>query len=306
MPRDRDVTGVFPAGGSIPRNGRVAEIGVLAHEVLQQATDGRIVAAFERSFYASFDVRWICFGSPDIGSGPLHVLCDNWPAGTFAVEQTVTVSANVLRVDGAPLADLADASVWVPKPAPAWTPAQLLAGLQVADRFWDAIPADEGLAVLGRTLVREARSPLLAAALPGVHALERIAAGDAPADRTALAEVIGLGPGLTPSGDDVLIGALLALSALGRDDLRDVLWAACSGALDRTGDISRVHLEAAARGYGAAVLHDAIHAVISGATGQIESALAAVSAIGHTSGRDGMAGALIALRAVASGSAFEK
>lgn len=310
MLRDRDAAGLLPTGEAVSRLSCVAEVGVLAHETLQRTAEGRIAAAFDRSFYAELGTHWICVGSSSIGSGPLHVLCEGWSSGAFAVGQRVTVTANVVHVDDAPLASLAGAPVWTPEPPPAWTQAQLLAGLRVADRVWDAMPADEGLAALGQTKTPESSPPLLAAAIPGVRALERIAGraehSPAPADRAALAELIGLGPGLTPSGDDVLIGALLALASLGRDDTRDALWAACRSALDRTCDISRAHLQAAARGYGAAVLHDAIHAIVSGNTEKVEPALAAVSAVGHTSGRDGMAGALVALRAVSHALKFEK
>ncbi len=308
MPHDRDATGLLSPGEFV--SCRAVEVGVLANEALQRESSGRIAAAFDRSFYATLGARWICIGAFSIGSGPLHVLCEGWPSSAFAVGQRVTVAASMLHVDGAPLVSLAGAPIWTPEPAPAWTKAQLLAGLRVADRVWDAMPADEGLAALGRTKTPASSSPLLAAAIPGVHALERIAGraehSPAPADRVALAELIGLGPGLTPSGDDVLIGALLALAALGHTDARDALWAACNGALDRTGDISRAHLEAASRGYGAAVLHDAIHAIISGNTEKVEPALAAVSAVGHTSGRDGMAGVLVVLRAVSRALTLDK
>lgn len=164
------------------------------------------------------------------------------------------------------------------------------------------MPLDDGLAALGRTQTPDTLTVLHAAALPGVEALGRIVRGGsvAASDSIALAELIGLGPGLTPSGDDLLIGALLALAALRRFNERDALWAVCRVHLDRTGDISRVHLEAAALGYGAAVLHDAINAVMGGDGNGIGPALAAVSAIGHTSGSDGFAGALVVLRAARS------
>jgi len=45
-------------------------------------------------------------------------------------------------------------------------------------------------------------------------------------------------------------------------------------------------------------MHDAIHMTMRGEVSCIELALAAVSTIGHSSGRDGFAGALIAQRAV--------
>jgi hypothetical protein len=145
---------------------------------------------------------------------------------------------------------------------------------------------------------------MMEAATPGVIALDCIVAdaldgrAPLPADCGELTRLIGLGPGLTPSGDDVLAGALVALATLDLLDLRDVLWNVCREHLARTNDISRVHLRAAALGYGAAALHAAIHTTIGGRADRVEQAIAAVSAIGHSSGRDGFAGVLIVLRAV--------
>jgi hypothetical protein len=120
--------------------------------------------------------------------------------------------------------------------------------------------------------------------------------GDAPAEFATLASLVGLGPGLTPSGDDLIGGALIALAALGRFECRDVLWRHCIGLLDRTNEISAAHLRAAALGYGAAALHTAIHATMSGQVTSLRSALFALAAIGHTSGRDAFAGCLLAFR----------
>ncbi|MFN5716397.1 MAG: DUF2877 domain-containing protein, partial [Bradyrhizobium sp.] len=128
-------------------------------------------------------------------------------------------------------------------------------------------------------------------------ALEQILSGAPDADReSGLGSLIGLGPGLTPSGDDLIGGALIALAALGRTECRDALWDRCRALLDGTNDISRIHLRAAALGYGAAALHDAIHATMSGERAGFRRALTALSAIGHTSGQDAFAGSLIVLR----------
>ncbi|MFX8976555.1 DUF2877 domain-containing protein, partial [Acinetobacter baumannii] len=45
-----------------------------------------------------------------------------------------------------------------------------------------------------------------------------------PVDCSALVNLIGLGPGLTPSGDDLVGGALIALAELDLPNIRDVLW----------------------------------------------------------------------------------
>ena len=121
-------------------------------------------------------------------------------------------------------------------------------------------------------------------------------AGGAPPGEAA--DLIGLGPGLTPSGDDLLGGALVALHLLGRIDLRDALWQKVrEPALADANAISRAHLTAAAQGLGGAALHAVLNDVLTGTTAALPRRLAAVEAIGHTSGWDALAGAVLVLRA---------
>jgi hypothetical protein len=259
---------------------------------------------FERSFYAVFDNQWVCVGSLELGSGPLQVLCENRLSRRLSLGDVVTVNGAALRVNGVPFASLEAASVWRPERPPAWTLDRLRAGLGVVDSRSHAFPPEEGLAAAGRVRLPSKPSPIVAAAAPGFTALDHIVTralrrqAPSPADVAALVKLVGLGPGLTPSGDDLLGGALIALAALNLFDLRNTLWNACRQHLARTNEISRAHLRAAALGYGAAALHTAIHTTINGDTERVETALAAVSAIGHTSGRDGFAGVLIVLRAL--------
>ncbi|MBT3351271.1 MAG: DUF2877 domain-containing protein [Nitrospinaceae bacterium] len=112
------------------------------------------------------------------------------------------------------------------------------------------------------------------------------------------AGLIGLGPGLTPSGDDFIGGAMVALRMLGRGVIADRLaeWALPLAA--GTSRISRAHLAEAARGAGAGALHEMIEAVSRSVEGDISSSLGAINAIGHTSGWDALAGAVMALEAV--------
>jgi hypothetical protein len=113
----------------------------------------------------------------------------------------------------------------------------------------------------------------------------------------ALLPLIGLGPGLTPSGDDVVGGALIALHLLGEGRARDALWAALRPhAKAATGDISFAHLEAAAEGFGHEIIHRIANALMSGHDDSREK-LDAVHAIGHTSGWDALVGVVAALEA---------
>jgi hypothetical protein len=103
--------------------------------------------------------------------------------------------------------------------------------------------------------------------------------------------LIGLGPGLTPAGDDFVGGAMIALRTFGYVDTAERIAAwALPLAGERTNRISRAHLECAAAGEGHEALHDYL-----GSFGP--TALERLARIGHSSGLDAAAGARAALRA---------
>ena len=107
--------------------------------------------------------------------------------------------------------------------------------------------------------------------------------------------LIGLGPGLTPAGDDFVGGAMIALrvrgTTAGDAALADRIAAwALPLAKCNTNRISRAHLEFAAAGEGHEALHDLLCTFE-------EKHLARLARIGHTSGVDAAAGALLALDA---------
>jgi hypothetical protein len=282
----------------------VVELGMLAEKALRNEETGRVVAVFERSFYAVLGGRWLCVGLSGLGSGPLHVLCQSRPNCWPMVGDVVTVCGSIIRIGNNPFASFDSATVWKPECVPNWTWTSLRIGLRAVDRFWNVHPAEVGLAAAGCSQLPSRISPMVSAAVPAIVALDRIIRdtlnlGAASSnDFEDFAQLVGLGPGLTPSGDDLISGALIALATLNLLSARDVVWRASYEHLDRTNDISRAHLRTAALGYGAAALHVAIHRTISGSADRIRQALANVSAIGQSSGRDSIAGALVALRAV--------
>jgi len=146
-------------------------------------------------------------------------------------------------------------------------------GLAALAVLTEAEPRNDGLvrlvAPLARGRIEEvgaATSPLLRLAAPGVAALAEwlVGCSDAAPDEAA-SMLIGLGPGLTPSGDDLLGGAMIALRALGRDDrARRVADWALPLAATRTGAISAAHLACAATGEGSASLHELLAALLMG------------------------------------------
>ena len=117
-------------------------------------------------------------------------------------------------------------------------------------------------------------------------------------DRRAAAEVatglIGLGPGLTPSGDDALVGIEAALHAL---DLPSAgfLALAMDDVEDRTTTLAATLLRHAAAGEFAERLHTLLAALLGSDEVAIGTAIDRAAAWGATSGTDCRLGVLIGL-----------
>jgi hypothetical protein len=133
-------------------------------------------------------------------------------------------------------------------------------------------------------------------------------------DAHELASLVGLGVGLTPSGDDVLVGALAALDLVsacspGARPLRQALVESLPLPLEaRTTRLSAQMLRAAADGLYAEPVLDLLDALADGGASpaHVEHAAAALARLGHRSGRDtllGIAAALSRTNARACGTA---
>jgi hypothetical protein len=123
------------------------------------------------------------------------------------------------------------------------------------------LAAVEG-AARGHRAVMCARAALAAASSAASDALlEQLSLGagadDGPAAERAALSLVGLGPGLTPSGDDALCGFMLGRRLAGRGTARAdaVVARVASSASGLTSDVSAVQLDLAARGrFGEALL----------------------------------------------------
>ena len=243
-------------------------LGRFAHVALASG-GARVIAVFERSCYVEAPAGLACVGR--VGNGPLNAPCDSLPQG-LAVGDSLRV-----ELDGA--------AIWRPGAAPAWDATVVDASLaRLVEAARDRLPC-EGL---GYLLDPAREEP------PAVQALTRWLSGPT-GTLDGAAGLIGLGPGLTPSGDDLLGGAMCALHAARRGDIAArladwVLPLAQTG----TNRISYAHLACAAEGECGEAVSDAIAAIIAGATPD----LVRIDAIGHTSGWDALAGAVLALRTV--------
>ena len=285
------------------------EIGCLARRALSPGLRGTVSAVFERSFYVRLAGQEICLGPVGLGAGPLNLRCHverpDWRAWGLREGAAVLPAPRAIRVPPNLSVSLSEATVWRPKAPGPWSTASLGAGLRALDALLPGRVPAEGLGVLALPGDPGARrSAVVAAARGPAAALARYLCRAFMADRDAplagapdLRALIGLGPGLTPSGDDLLGGALIALHLLGRGDLAGTLWNRLRGDLERgTNPISRAHLGAAARGFGGAALHAVLNDLLTGERGALGRRLAAIDAIGHGSGWDALGGAVAALR----------
>lgn len=126
---------------------------------------------------------------------------------------------------------------------------------------------------------------------------EALRHGDRQAARAAAASLVGLGPGLTPSGDDALVGAAAASAALtvgGRDFLRAV----AQEAPDRTTIVASTFLRHAAAGEFAGRLHDLLGVLLGTDADAVPAAIELALAWGATSGADTLVGVLLGLDAL--------
>ena len=118
---------------------------------------------------------------------------------------------------------------------------------------------------------------------------------DVPGVTAAAARLVGLGPGLTPSGDDFIAGYLAALwSRAGFENGIDAMLPSLADALVplflRTNAISRQMLSDAVQGRFAERLVDVTRAVAN--AGDVADASARALASGHSSGADTLCGLL--------------
>jgi hypothetical protein len=133
-----------------------------------------------------------------------------------------------------------------------------------------------------------------------VLALARgLSRGDVRGSLLASEGLIGLGVGLTPSGDDLLSGAIFALiqgsrNGVGRlSGLHELASGIARSSIDRTTLLSQSYLQLACRGSANEVAYDFVEGLYAGTAEELKRALGRLLKRGATSGTDIATGATL-------------
>ena len=285
---------------------RVVLVGEFAKEFLVSSVEAKVIGVFRRSLYVENTFGWIaCIGERGIGPGPLNAVCEFCNDEDFTEIVNVGSSARVqkssIHLGSKVIIDTSSSEEWKPDPLPiGWDLEYFLGNLPILVQWLAETGPREGLAPLIAQVVSgeeiSNKDAFHKISWQGIsdfrHWLSYSLNGEGNHEIPATARrLVGLGPGLTPSGDDFWCGVMIALRALGHFEISEKISGVILNQAEyRTNKISRAHLECAARGQGAEALHEAISAVGMADKARLSSVLRALDKFGHTSGWDSLAG----------------
>jgi hypothetical protein len=288
-------------------------MGAKARRLLNEPTfAGEVLAALPTSIYLlgkNGEIIWVT-----LDGLPMHRRClqASFQPGSLRAEQAFFIREASLRIGEGVAIELDRAREWEPPAIPEGKAESLTVVNARLRRLLSALPALGKGEGLGQAI------PLISAIMAGdgvgtpmINSLIARASstilgvGRAMLDQdiTQVARIgkdlVGLGPGLTPSGDDFLGGMLFAAHSLKMTYPEDFYWEdgvvrdLIDWARTRTNPISHAVLHDLALGYGPGPLHEVVRSLLMGH--DLECLMAAVARllrIGHSSGWDILAGLL--------------
>ena len=164
-------------------------------------------------------------------------------------------------------------------------------------KLWAPRPAWEGLHAKREDILNQIIS------LPVIHYQSSLptqllavfstslAAADLAASLTGAKQLAGLGMGLTPAGDDFILGAVLAAWIIHPFGVANVLTREITNiAAPLTTSLSAAWLRSAGRGEAGVLWHHFFEALLSPDAAQLQNAMDTILEVGETSGADALSG----------------
>ena len=247
-----------------------------AHDWLANPRHPRILHVFDHACNLINERREVLsIVAPQIGNGPFNLVVeeDVLFSDHLNLQSLISVSPNQLS-----LGDLSintdNAKLWSPRPN------------------WEMLHAsrDEILNQLMSLPIIFYESPV--SNLPFSNSLiSALSTANIPSSLTATQKLAGLGIGLTPAGDDFIVGAVLAVWIIHPLDVARVLAVEVTDvAVPLTTSLSAAWLKSAGRGEAGNLWHQFFDALISSDHASIQEMMDKILAVGETSGADALAG----------------
>lgn len=212
--------------------------------------------------------------TPQIGNGPFTLVLEDEVLFSqyLDIESSVSFHDDKLTL-GNLTVNAAEAKLWAPRPA--WE--DLHAKREDILNQITALPAFHYQSSLPTQLLSTFSISLAVANLA--------------ASLTSAKQLAGLGIGLTPSGDDFMMGAIYAAWIIHPTDIAKILAEEIANtAAPLTTSLSSAWLKSAGRGEAGIRWHEFFRSLISGDPASIQKAMDKILAVGETSGADALAG----------------
>ena len=289
----------------------------VAEVLLGEARELRIHSLFERALnLVTPSGELLGLVGPRAGNGPATIVLAEPPNVELdriglTPGDPARAADGWLRIGDRLVVDLSRARRWEPAPTPlTLRPDDAMARLARAERVAGESAPAGGLAPLLPYLAELGDDtppdrPNVGGVSGGVSALAWAVLrallpawrrDDADGVHEAATRIVGLGPGLTPSGDDLLAGLLVGTARL-RGALPTALGeAVLAAAWDRTTDFAVARLRHAAHGAIEEVQEHIMANLLGGAGTELDAAVRRAAGWGHTSGVDTLVGLFLALR----------
>jgi hypothetical protein len=242
---------------------------------LENSPQPRILHVFDRACnLVNERGEVLCIVTPQIGNGPFNlVIEEDFPFSNYLHEQSlISIDGDQLYLGDLTIHTI-KAKLWLPRP----------------DWEWLYTSKDNLLTQL-TLLPNKNLKPQLPAPLLSTLTVS-IAVADIHSSLAAVQKLAGLGIGLTPSGDDFIMGALYAAWIIHPFDIAtDITKEIVRAAAPLTTSLSAAWLRAAGMGEAGILWHEFFDALSGADTVRIQTAMDKILAVGETSGADALAG----------------
>jgi hypothetical protein len=257
------------------RSTKTASIAPAARDWLMNSRYPRILHIFDSVCNLVNELREVLsIVTPQIGNGPFNlVVKDDVCFSAYAqVESPISISASQITI-GKLVISISNSKFW--NPCPDWK--KLYANQKNIFNRLASLP----VSFLEPSLPYPVLSAFSAAlAMSNISTIQKITP-----------QLAGLGNGLTPSGDDFLLGAIYATWIIHPPEVvRALAEAIATTAAPLTTSLSAAWLKAGARGQASELWHDFFKALLSSSSSAVQLQITKLLAVGHTSGADALAG----------------